>query len=169
MPFLPRSLSSLNHLESLDSLFPVLTSSFPLTPSFGGPMASVTITEQNFESTINNNDLVVFDFWASWCGPCRQFAPTFEKASEKHTDYVFGKVNTEEERGLSQAFGIRSIPTLIIFREGIGVYQEMGAMPPRALEEILQKVRELDMDEVRKAVEAQEAAGDEVPWELRED
>lgn len=130
-------------------------------------MATVHVTKDNIEALVRDNKLVVLDFWAAWCAPCRAFAPTFERASEEHKDVVFGKVDTEAERELAGYFQITSIPTLMIFKEGIGVYQEAGAMPPRALDEVLQAARDLDMDEVRKELE--KGPSDEQPWELRED
>jgi thioredoxin len=121
-------------------------------------VAAIDLTKDNFQSAIDDNDIVIVDFWATWCGPCKQFAPVFEAASELHPDIVFGKVNTEEEQELAGDFQIRSIPTLMIFREQIGVFMQPGALPPQALEEIIGKVRELDMDYVRAEV-AKQAAG----------
>ena len=120
-------------------------------------MASIELSQDNFQSTIDENDIVIVDFWASWCGPCKQFAPVFEAASELHTDIVFCKVNTEEQQQLAGDFQIRSIPTLMIFREQIGVFMQPGALPPQGLEEVIGKVRELDMDYVRAEVEKQAA------------
>ena len=116
-------------------------------------MATIEITKENFSETIANNAVVVLDFWASWCGPCLRFAPTFEEASEEHPDMVFGKINTEEQQELANVFGIRSIPTLMVFREKIGVFQQAGALPKPAFEDLLTKVMELDMDDVRKHAE----------------
>ena len=121
-------------------------------------MAAIDLTKDNFQSAIDDNDIVIVDFWATWCGPCKQFAPVFEAASELHPDIVFGKVNTEEQQELAGDFQIRSIPTLMIFREQIGVFMQPGALPPQALEEIIGKVRELDMEYVRAEV-AKQAAG----------
>ena len=118
-------------------------------------MAAIDLTHDNFQSAIDDNDIVIVDFWATWCGPCKQFAPVFEAASELHQDIVFGKVNTEEQQELSGEFQIRSIPTLMIFREQIGVFMQPGALPPHGLEEVIGKVRELDMEFVRTEVEKQ--------------
>ena len=118
-------------------------------------MTTTELTAENFEQTVLSSDIVLVDFWASWCGPCRQFAPTFERASEANTDIVFGKVDTEAERSLAAAANITSIPTLMAFREGILVFAQPGALPPPALDQVITAVRGLDMDEVRAAVEAQ--------------
>ena len=120
-------------------------------------MATVNLTEEIFAATIEKEGIVFLDFWADWCGPCKAFAPVYEAASEKHPDITFGKVNTEEQQGLAGAFGITSIPTLMIFRDGIGVFAQPGMLPAAALDELVEKVKELDMEEVRKQVEAHEA------------
>jgi thioredoxin len=118
-------------------------------------VATIALTKDNFNDTIENNDIIVIDFWAGWCGPCMSFATTFESASENHEDVVFGKVNTEEEQELAQACNIRSIPTLMIFREQILLFSQAGALPPSQLEDILDKTKALDMDQVRADIEKQ--------------
>jgi len=120
-------------------------------------MAIAELTVDNFKQMVADNDTVIIDFWASWCGPCRSFAPTFEAESMKHPDIVFAKVNTEEQQELAAGFGIRSIPTLMVFREQIIVYSEAGALPPAALSQLVQGVRGLDMEQVRADIARQQA------------
>jgi thioredoxin 1 len=120
-------------------------------------MATVELNESNFDGTIIGNDIVIVDFWAPWCGPCRSFAPTYEQISEKHPDITFAKINTEEETGLAGHFQIRSIPTLMVFREKVVIYAEAGALPASGLEQLIEQVRGLDMAEVHKQIEAEEA------------
>lgn len=115
-------------------------------------MATIDATETNFRSLIDDNAVVLVDFWAPWCGPCRSFAPVYEAASEKYPDVVFAKVNTEEQQALAAAFQIRSIPTLMVFRERIILFAQPGALPQSALEQVIEKTRELDMDEVRRQI-----------------
>ena len=121
-------------------------------------MATVDLTADTFDETIADNDIVLIDFWAEWCGPCRVFAPVYESVSEKHDDIVFAKVDTESERALAGRFGIRSIPTLAIFREGIAIYAQPGAIPEEGLEDLIRQTRELDMDEVRRAIEDEDTS-----------
>jgi thioredoxin 1 len=120
-------------------------------------MASVTLTAENFEKTVLEGGTVLVDFWADWCGPCKRFAPVYEAASEEHADITFGKVDTEAEQALAAAANITSIPTLMAFRDGILVFAQPGALPAPMLADVITQVQALDMDEVRKQVEAQQS------------
>jgi len=121
-------------------------------------VAVVDLTKDDFEKTINDNPIVVIDFWAPWCGPCRGFAPVFEKSSEAHPDVVFAKINTDEQQELAGSFGIRSIPTLMVFRDKIILYQQAGALPGNALEQVISQAKSLDMAKVHQELAAQQAA-----------
>ena len=121
-------------------------------------MATVELTKDNFEQTVNGNPIVIVDFWAPWCGPCRGFAPVFEKASETHPDVVFGKINSDEQQELAAAFNIRSIPTLMVFREKVLLFQQAGALPGQALEQVLTQAKTLDMTKVHAEIAAQQQA-----------
>jgi thioredoxin 1 len=122
------------------------------------------LTQENFDNTITENAMVIIDFWAPWCGPCRGFAPVYEKASEGHPDVVFAKVNTDEQQELAGAFGIRSIPTLMVFREKVILFQQAGALPGNALEQVITQAKAVDMEKVREEIaqqaSEQPAAGD---------
>lgn len=123
-------------------------------------MSTVDLTKETFESTINDNNFVIIDFWAPWCGPCQNFAPIYKEVSEKHEDIVFAKINTEEEQELGAMFQIRSIPTLMIMREQVIIFSQPGMLPATAFEEIITKARELDMTEVHRQVAEQAASND---------
>ncbi len=122
-------------------------------------MATQDLTAEQFNDTINDNEIVLVDFWASWCGPCKQFAPTFSASSDKHPDVVYAKVDTEAEQQLAAAADIRSIPTLMAFKKGKLVFNQAGALPPAALEDLVQKVKEFDIDAAMAAQEDGEAPG----------
>ena len=119
-------------------------------------MAVVELTKENFEQVITSNATVIVDYWAPWCGPCRGFAPVFEKVSEAHPDVVFAKVNTDEEQEIAAHFQIRSIPTLMVFRDQVIVFSQPGALPQGAFEQVVQKAKELDMDEVRRQMQEEQ-------------
>lgn len=120
-------------------------------------MASLEITAENFNDVLEKNPIVFLDFWAAWCGPCRNFAPTYEAASEANPDIVFGKIDTEAQQELAATFQIRSIPTIAVIREGIMVFRESGALPASALNQVIEGVRGLDMEQVRAEIAAQQA------------
>ncbi len=124
-------------------------------------MATVALTKDNFEDTIMNNDMVLIDFWAEWCGPCKMFGPVFEKMSEQYPDMVFGKVDTEDQQELAGYFNIRSIPTLMVFREKVILFSQAGALPEPMLEDLIGQVREIDMEDVHRKIEEQAAEANE--------
>jgi thioredoxin 1 len=121
-------------------------------------VATIELTQENFDKTVTENAMVIVDFWAPWCGPCRGFAPVYEKASETHADVVFAKVNTDEQQELAGAFKIRSIPTLMVFRENVILFQQAGALPGNALEQVITQAKTVDMVKVRQEIEAQDQA-----------
>ena len=131
-------------------------------------MATVELTKENFEKTVNDNPMVIIDFWAPWCGPCRGFAPVYEKASETHGDVVFAKVNTDEQQELAGAFGIRSIPTLMVFREKVILFQQAGALPGQALEQVITQAKTVDMAKVHAEMKEQEQKQDANPAQQQE-
>lgn len=121
-------------------------------------MATLELTKENFEQTVTSNPIVIVDFWAPWCGPCRGFAPVFEQSSEHHTDVVYAKVNTDAEPEIAGAFNIRSIPTLMVFRENVVLYQEAGALPASSLEQVVSQVKAIDMAKVHAEIASREQA-----------
>jgi thioredoxin 1 len=120
-------------------------------------LATIEVTKESFKEIVSDTSIVIIDWWAPWCGPCKAFAPIFETASGKHTDVVFAKINTDEQPELAGAFSISSIPTLMVFRERVLLFSQPGMLPPAALDEVLQKIKGLDMNEIRKEIAEQEA------------
>jgi len=121
-------------------------------------LSTIDVTEDTFQETVTQDGIVFVDAWADWCGPCKQFAPTYEKASEKHTDVTFAKLDTEANQQLASALEIQAIPTLMAFRDGILIFQNAGAMPPAAFDDLVQQVKDLDMDDVRRQIAEQNAS-----------
>jgi len=121
-------------------------------------LSTIDVTDDTFQDTVTQDGIVFVDAWADWCGPCKQFAPTYEKASEKHTDVTFAKLDTEANQQVARGLDIRAIPTLMAFRDGILIYQNAGALPPAALDDLIQQVKDLDMDDVRRQIAEQNAS-----------